>query len=69
MTDPDDAYWLDEGRRSAVGLTPDRFNMLMRKLNHIETALKMWLMLACLLLAAILGKLWGFPERLWSWWT
>jgi hypothetical protein len=62
MTDPDDAYWLNEGQRTAVGLTEKRFNMLMRKLNKIEAGIKMGLFWACLLLAGILGKLWGLEK-------
>jgi hypothetical protein len=52
-------------------VTDDQFDRLTNQLANINKALgSMWYLLlwAVLLLASILGKMWGFPERWWSWW-
>jgi len=53
-------------------MTDDQFDRITNQLANINKALGsiyMMLVWAVLLLAGILGKLWGFPERLWSWWS
>ena len=53
-------------------MTDDQFERLTNYLASINKALGsiyFVLVLIALLLAGILGKLWGFPERWWSWWS
>ena len=57
-------------------MTDDQFDQITNQLANINQALETirhtlreTLVWVVTLLAAILGKLWGFPERLWSWWS
>jgi low affinity Fe/Cu permease len=53
-------------------VTDNQFERLTNELAHIHKALRSiqaLLLWVALLLAGILGKLWGFPEKWWSWWT
>jgi hypothetical protein len=50
-------------------MTDDQFDQITNQLANINQTLRQSLLWVVILLAAILGKLWGFPERLWSWWS